>query len=514
MKKKIMFVISILMVLLLGNTAYAALNIEATVDVPKNCTVTDTEGINHTYSGSSSYLAICALDAAIKGGLISSVGLSNQYPSLGLYITAINGITADPASQYWAIYQNGIVAGLGIVSLPVSIGDTIILQLNDFSDNNLGNKVALHIHSLIPETSVAVGGAPLVSPSEVPGLINIDEKDVKPKKGGKLSFDMGKALYFLSLEQKENGSFGEELYTDWTAIALASLEENQKINSVIKLVKYLSENKISGTLLTDYERHAIALMSLGLNPYNSAGENYIKKITDSFDGKQFGDPDKDNDDIFALIALSGAGYGKNEDMMKKGADFVISKQKSDGSWDGNSDMTGASIEALSLFRNNENAKSAMEKAKVYLSGKQNDDGGFGNVSSTAWAVEGIMALGGKPGGWTKNNKSPIEYLASKQGENGEIKADSIEGRIWQTAYAVKALSGKTWLETMQKFEKPAETISLEKPIEKKIVLKETLKTLPKKQQATIQAVPTEIKNIQQEKPGWFKNLLTKIFGIF
>ena len=46
-----------------------------------------------------------------------------------------------------------------------------------------------------------------------------------------------------------------------------------------KIIKYFLENKFSGTLVTDYERHAMALMALGLNPYNTNNENYIKKIT-------------------------------------------------------------------------------------------------------------------------------------------------------------------------------------------------------------------------------------------
>ena len=47
----------------------------------------------------------------------------------------------------------------------------------------------------------------------------------------------------------------------------------------------------------------MALMSLGLDPYNTNGENYINKIISGFDRKQFGDASVDNDDIFALITL-------------------------------------------------------------------------------------------------------------------------------------------------------------------------------------------------------------------
>ena len=47
------------------------------------------------------------------------------------------------------------------------------------------------------------------------------------------SFDTNKALDFLTAEQKEDGTFGADLYTDWSAMALASAansNSNNKIN--------------------------------------------------------------------------------------------------------------------------------------------------------------------------------------------------------------------------------------------------------------------------------------------
>ena len=93
----------------------------------------------------------------------------------------------------------------------------------------------------------------------------------------------------------------------------------------------------------------MALMALGLNPYNINGENYIKKITDSFDGTQYGNIEKDSDDIFALIVLQNAGYEKEEDIIKNTITYILSKQKENGSWNESVDMTGASMQALSFL---------------------------------------------------------------------------------------------------------------------------------------------------------------------
>lgn len=532
MKKKIIFTTSILIALCFFNIAHASLSINTDVDVPVSCTAVDSDGVAHNYGGS--YLAICALEKALENGSVSNAQLSNQYPSLGLFVTSINNVIADPNSQYWSIYQNGSYANSGIAMLPIVAGDTIMFELHDFSDNNLGDQVTLRIRSLVPQT--VVGSGPLIDSGEIINTLS-EKTEIKEKP----SFDTKKAFEFLISQQKEDGSFGEDLYTDWSALALASLQnEDHKINPIIKLIKYLGENKIKGTLLTDYERHAMALMSFGLNPYNINGENYIKKITDSFDGKQFGDIEKNNDDIFALIVLQNAGFDKNEDMMKNTANFIISKQKEDGSWDGNVDMTSAAIEALSFYRDSSVVQNALNKAKEYLKQNQKDNGGFDNVSSTAWAIEGILSLGEKIEDWKWDDKTPLDYLASMQDEDGGIKEDNIDNKIWQSAYVLKALSGKTWVEVMQKFEKPEivleieniintndtdveerkKDVVVEQKIEKKIVknIKSKIENLGIQNTAT---VINSINNPEVEKQNetapikksWFKNLLNKIFGI-
>ncbi|MEK7572545.1 MAG: hypothetical protein AAB493_01675 [Patescibacteria group bacterium] len=375
-----------------------------------------------------------------------------------------------------------------------------------------------------PSPSIARGGGGGILTATIP------TPTVKAK------FDLKKSFEFIISQQKEDGSFGEDLYTDWTAIALASGNNQEQI---IKLVKYFGESKITGTLLTDYERHAMALMVLGLNPYNTNGENYIKKITDSFDGKQFGNANEDNDDIFALIVLKNAGFLPEEKIIADDLAFVLNRQKENGSWDESVDMTGAAIQALVLFNQNEQVKNAIVKAKEFLKQNQKDTGGWNNVSSTAWAIGGILALSEKPEDWIKNNNTPLDYLALNQDTDGGIKNEYLQNRIWETAYTLAALSGKTWNQTMQKFEKTEELKgqSLKNP-QRTVLKKEITKTLEKdpkrkitsngagnKEQklknsanqnvaTAITAVsnsPTVIKT-ETPKRNWFMRFLSKIFG--
>ena len=135
---KIKFALLFLTIILFGihTTAYATLDITADVDVPSSCNATDTDGVIHNYPQGNSYLAICVLETAIGNGSISNVQLSNQFPSLGLFVTAINGIVADPNSQYWAIYQNGGFANSGVTSLFIIVREIMELKHYNISRNN------------------------------------------------------------------------------------------------------------------------------------------------------------------------------------------------------------------------------------------------------------------------------------------------------------------------------------------------------------------------------------------
>jgi len=367
------------------------------------------------------------------------------------------------------------------------------------------------------------------------GSIVISNK-IKP------AFDIKKAFNFLSSQQKENGSFGEDIYTDWSAIAFASNSENQEQKE--KLKKYFSENKTNGDLLTDYERHSMALMALGLNPYNINNENYIDKITKNFDDTQFGDKNEDNDDIFALIVLQNAGFTQDEKIISDDISFILNKQKADGSWDESTDITGAGIEALSLYKEKEEIKNALEKAKEYLKQNQKDTGGWENVSSTSWAIQGILGLNEKIEDWKKpaliigeNENTPIDYLATNQDVDGGMKNENIKNKIWETAYVTTSLSDKTWNQIMQKFDKPKTEVNFKEnkiparndfnitdvggntPHQTEFIKKIVKFTKPinKKAEESIKINGNQTKDPTLEIPkkeNWFKKLIKKIFSIF
>lgn len=265
-------------------------------------------------------------------------------------------------------------------------------------------------------------------------------------------FSITNAINYLKNVQDSDGSFGGSmLYTDWAAIAYASNGWDSSVKT--KILNYMQLNNSISGIVTDNERHAMALLTLGQNPYDFNGVNYIKSITDSFDGTQLGDLHLDNDDIFGLIVLLKVGYTMNDNEISKTIQFVLGAQQQNGSWDNSVDMTSAAIQALKQFESAPGVSDGIFKASAYLENTQSSDGGWGNVSSTSWAMQAGSVMGTQ---YIKNNKTGLDYLANAQFTDGGMLTtnESLQNRIWTTSYAVPAGLGKSWSQILPNVSKP------------------------------------------------------------
>ncbi|MFA6106246.1 MAG: prenyltransferase/squalene oxidase repeat-containing protein [Patescibacteria group bacterium] len=265
------------------------------------------------------------------------------------------------------------------------------------------------------------------------------------------NIDSIKLANFLLANQKENGSMPNIMITDWTAIALAAEGGNAE-----KIKKYLLTDPHPGNLLTDYERRAMALMSLRVNPYNGTKTNYISKITEQYANGQSGDAENFNDDIFAILILRKAGYTAEDAIFTGALSQLLSAQRQDNGW-GSVDLTAAAIEALLSVRAREGAENAITRAKLYLKEKQGQDAGFGNSFSTSWALQAIYALGENENDWKKNGKTPLEFLTSLQDSDGGLDSPATDKntRVWASAYALPAGLKKSWTDILMDFPLPA-----------------------------------------------------------
>ena len=80
-----------------------------------------------TYHTDEEYLA----DVLLAEGLVEGT----QSEEFGLYIESVDGETADYTADgaYWALYQGGEYATLGVSSLPVADGDSFSLVYTIYS---------------------------------------------------------------------------------------------------------------------------------------------------------------------------------------------------------------------------------------------------------------------------------------------------------------------------------------------------------------------------------------------
>lgn len=403
------------------------------VNVADQCTAADISNVPHSYT-SGQFLGICALVAAKEQGAVTSYGLLYD-DSFGFYVQTLGGISPS-STQYWALYLNSGYSNDGLSTMVVAQGDLLTFQLTDWTDNStVGSPVEFEIGSLIstpaPAPSTSTGGMTMHDPFSVP-----------------------RAVVYLWDRQRPDGSFDSELLNDWIAIASGSgsLGDIRK-----KLAEFERSHQPALSSVTDYERHAMALQALGINPYNGTPVDYIAPILAAFDGTQIGDPSLVNDDIFAVFPLLHAGYTRGDNVIQKIAVFIIANQKQDGSWNSSIDMTAAGIQALTLTPDVPGASETLTRAEGYLRSAQTDDGGFGNSQSTSWALQALWARQQTMYDWVRNVYfTPDYFLATKQDVDGGVEPTSVntQTRMWATAYALPSIERKTWDDLLSHFEKP------------------------------------------------------------
>lgn len=259
------------------------------------------------------------------------------------------------------------------------------------------------------------------------------------------TFSISNANNFLLSKQNPDGSFGDTLYTDWVAISAGI----SNAPFVVKLKNYLQNNVFNSDVITDNERHAMALSALGISPYNGTTVNYIDKIVKSFDGTQIGDTNLINDDIFGLIILGKSGYTQEDDFISKDISYVVGYQLPNGSWGDSADMTAAGLQALRFYGGNSDA---INRAENYLIINQNQsNGGFGNNFSTSWALQ-AMSLNNS---LSLNVTRAENYLTKNQQIDGgmeDVNSD-ISNRIWSTSYAIPAIMHKSFSNSLNNFGK-------------------------------------------------------------
>ena len=208
----------------------------------------------------------------------------------------------------------------------------------------------------------------------------------------------------------------------------------------------------NSTKVRDWAVATIAISSIGENPRDFLGINFVGTLYSFFDHEQFGCDTRLDDDIFALIALSAAGE-RNSIINDTAANLMAAQNKEDGGWswytEEKSSVTLTSLAIQAVFAvgianpDNESVKTATE----FLKRNQLGDGGFPykdrteNRSSPYATALAISAL--SVSNQSQNSEAietATEYLLSNQDKAGYF-TDSAHSELKTTVYAIAALYG-------------------------------------------------------------------------
>ena len=119
---------------------------------------------------------------------------------------------------------------------------------------------------------------------------------------------------------------------------------------------------------------------------------------------------------------------------------------------------------------------AAKQGLSYLRGHQRGNGGFSlgssggaNAQSTAWAVQGMIAVGTDPASVRASGRSGLDYLTGLQEDDGHFRysSDSNQNPVWVTGQALAAAAGEDFpVAVAPRAPKPAATptpVPLPKP---------------------------------------------------
>ncbi len=253
--------------------------------------------------------------------------------------------------------------------------------------------------------------------------------------------------YLLSV-QNSDGGYGPApgvasggLYSGWAALGLAAegLNPQTVSKSGHNLAAYIEADGEGGTDPGSLERTILALRAAAL-PATSEVSRLERDVA-----RNGSVSDQTNLTAFAVLALRAARSAVPPSMLG----WLIRQQDRDGGFNyatagGSSDVddTGAVLEALAGAD-----RPATARAARFIDAQQDRDGGFpsqqgagSNAQTTAWAVQGLLAVhtGGQAVG------RALAYLSSLIAPDGHVRySRSVDQTpVWVTAEALMALAQK------------------------------------------------------------------------
>ena len=265
-----------------------------------------------------------------------------------------------------------------------------------------------------------------------------------------------RAANWLEAAQNGDGGFGASpgsdssaALTGWAMLGLEAADRNPLdvtsggASPVDFLRGHLDELSSPG----DLARTIVALEGAGADPRSFGGRDLVSALLKrrAANGSYVGWPGTTS---FAVIALRAAGADGG---LEGTLSWLAKVQNEDGGWGdvpgqpSNADVTGSVMQALRSAK-------AGQQGLSYLRKHQRGSGGFAlgssggvNSQSTAWAAQGMIAVGADPASPTSGGKSALDYLAARQADDGHYRysESSDQTPVWVTGQVLVAVAGES-----------------------------------------------------------------------
>jgi Prenyltransferase and squalene oxidase repeat len=315
-----------------------------------------------------------------------------------------------------------------------------------------------------PAVATAVLVALLVLPAIIPSPAKADSGS-------------NRAASWLESMQNADGGFGASVgdpsgaaVTGWVMLGLEAAGRNpldiarDGKTPVDFLRSSIGEVSSSG----DLARTIVALEGAGVDPRSFAGHDLVNELLQrrADNGSFQGWPGTTS---FSVIALRTAGADGGLD---KTLSWLAGAQNDDGGWGdvpgppSNADVTGSAMQAMPDTE-------AATDGLSYLRKHQRPNGGFAlggsggvNSQSTAWAVQGMIAVGADPARIASGSNSALDYLAAQQASDGHYRysASSDQTPVWVTGEVLVATAGDALPISAPPREKKVTTVSPSKTL--------------------------------------------------
>jgi len=264
------------------------------------------------------------------------------------------------------------------------------------------------------------------------------------------------AANWLESTQNSDGGFasspGEKssaAITGWAMLGLEAADRNPLdiTQGGRSPVDFLRSNLAEVSSSGDIARTIVALEGAGVDPRSFGGENLVGQLLErrAENGSFQGWPGTTSFSVIALrVAGATGGLGAT-------LSWLSGAQNPDGGWGdlpqppSNADVTGSAMQALPDTEAANRGLSYLRKHQQAGGGFAIGDSGEVNSQSTAWAVQGMHAVGADPATIEVGGQSGLDYLAAQQADDGHYRysASKDQTPVWVTGEVLVATAGKS-----------------------------------------------------------------------